>query len=326
MLRFDWALGVALGALVVGCAASHSRDGDPLAFWDRMTELGCPQITRCATGADGNAWFDAAPDIACRDLWRSPREAPFDPSRVRFDPTLVDACLEVTATSCHLYFPVMCPGVITGLQVAGMPCRDDLECVDGTFCSFDADPDACEGRCTARPTSGPCVTGCGACASEPGSPSRCLPRGPRVEVGSGERCDRDDVVAVCPAMHYCVETCRPFPGEGEPCGDYWPICAPGLGCSGGTCRPTSVVAEGEPCDDVLVFCDRYHGVECASGRCAPIRGCDGAFETVDCGPDAKCDDDGVCVPRAPLGAPCRTFADDCAVGARCIDEICVPGC
>ena len=325
MLRFCW-VATGLAIALSGCPASHSPENDPVAFWARVQELSCAQIAPCAAPPRVNAWIAAAPEIDCFDVWSFDPGDTIDPSRVRFDPALAADCLARVATSCDGDLAAMCPGVLTGLSPPGAPCRVDAECVDGAWCSFDDDVEACDGRCTVRPTSGPCVPGCGACTVVPGEDSRCLPRGPLVELASGERCDDPTVRGVCPAMHYCVETCRPFPGEGEPCGDYWPICAPGLGCGGGLCQPTRVVALGEACDEELIFCDRFHGAECADGMCVPMTRCEPAWRDIDCPVGTWCGDAGVCLRRVPLGEPCVMYRDTCSDGGRCIDEVCLAGC
>lgn len=291
MRRFS----VVLLLFVSGCPIAHEPTRLE-AFLTEVDRLVCEQSIRCAAPTSVNVWREAAPELDCHDVLTYLAPTRVDEALVVFDATLADDCLERLASSCASSIAAVCPGVLTGLGTDGARCGSDLECTADRFCAFP--DDACSGTCQPRPTGGPCEAGCVLCDDHGTGDFECVGPVPVVEVGPGEPCATRDRISVCPPMHYCSEICRPFPAEGEACGEVWPVCAPGLGCDAGICRRARVAARGEACDDILGFCDRFHGEECVEGRCTPIAVCSPTWVAIDCDDDEECGFvSGECEPR-----------------------------
>lgn len=84
----------------------------------------------------------------------------------------------------------------------------------------------------------------------------------------------------CPVQEYCLRgsptsldgTCTVKPSAGQPCaadiGDSAVICAPGLRCDGGTCRPLQSLGASCVADAVC------YSENCQGGTCSPENGCD----------------------------------------------------
>lgn len=285
-------------------------------------------------------------------------EAAVSEGRVVYDADAVGACrAAIEANLCNLGY-LFVPSVLSivddclvgeGRQMAGQPCRHDIECEDGTYCDRSA---TCPGICVAFAQQGqPCDDSAGP-ECEPAidisltellSMSaeqiqqlveqtdpialRCIEGTCQTGSASGGPCDSNsDCLADgwCDATNVC-EAAIPYGGS---CAEIGSECASGLFCdqlsgvSAGVCQPLSAL--GGPCtfngdcqgDLVCVQVDyTMYGVCSNLGQATDPCSFDSS-----CEPGLACDNN-VCVALPTAGAPCL-FGTDCAVGFTCVSGTC----
>ena len=218
--------------------------------------------------------------------------------RVRLDDAAVEACAAaLAADDCGAVEDLCLPlsRFFVGTLEDGDACGTAFDCQN--VCVF---------------TGGVCGV-CAACASN-------------FQCDDGEVCDAGICRAPLAAGETCVsgadqcgndlvcdgQRCVARHAAGEPCDDG--VCVDGLVCGpAATCAP--------PAEDGVACTIDAH---CASGRCreglcAPLP-TTGACHLDRCGPGARCDDEGQCVPGA-LGDSCRDRRG-CDAAHTCTDGLC----
>jgi hypothetical protein len=299
MRRSHDSLAVALAlALALACGPRH----DPAPSHDVPTAAAF-----CAAVMSGEAeligrCFDATPEyvaamkalpfVDCAEL------VPFVAAgRIAYDPQRGATCAAFfSGQSCAEAVwdgeggGLDCARVFRGTVAPGSACAVWDECADG-YCDTTA---ACQGTCVAYRAAGETCAPTDLCAP-------------------GLACDSDGT-GTCVAPSY--------PGLGEPCGRFWPGCAPGLFCDGGTCA--AQVASGSCLAGDLVCaagttCVRDSYLNPTRAECVPFatvgEAC-GAWTGV-CSFGAWCDaSSGTCAAAPPLGGSCGG-AVTCLPGAFC---------
>jgi hypothetical protein len=118
-----------------------------------------------------------------------------------------------------------CSGVMAGKQGSGMPCDNDLECLDGLSCVGETTSQA--GVCKPPGAMG-AACGAGNCAVD------CVS-----EWGFGSH-------PACGSGLYCADTCQPQIPAGQSCSDTPGACANGLVCAGSKCS-AAYAGDGGAC-------------------------------------------------------------------------------
>jgi hypothetical protein len=285
----------------------------------------CDQMMTCygelaeAVGvsvADCDTLLTATLEDGAFPVWEAAAEA----GTIDYDPSRVQACLDVLAGSyCDVAInriPDACYDVFNGQVEDGGACHANVECGSEAYCRS---TDSCPGICVARVAAG------GDCEDT-------------IECASGLTCQ--DTVCALPA------------GEGDDCGTATvdgPECTAGLVCVRegadipGTCTDIAesmVGTEGQDCSpDTGIYC--VSGLSCAVEQilpptmtCVAPSASGGAcwYGVPDPCPDGEiCDADpfsadaeGTCVPAPGAGAPCvgSWLGGQCDTGLRCVDDVC----
>ena len=149
--------------------------------------------------------------------------------------------------------PPECVGVVVGKQVAGQPCRQPFECVNGASCVGYSD--AAQGTCAVPTLGQACGTGSGT--------STTFHFGHHPECAKGSYCGSDKCEAVLPAGAKCFSD--------DACADglfcVAGTCAASKGAAGGACYGTAQCQTGLYCAAKICATRKKTGEACAAGEC-----------------------------------------------------------
>ncbi len=330
--------------LIAACSGkTTSRTSVPL---DELCDLFvvdlCITLTECA-GLDYADLDHCVADRECAGM--QDLESEVAAGWLTYDPGVVAACHnEFIADPCNfgffIFFPsihdilLTCEEQLIGNQGVGDPCLNQLDCIDGVYCSvMDW---TCPGTCEIWLTEGEaCESGDGLLCDPDlfcTFSNVCAVRRP-----PGVQDDPCDSLERCDDGFYCdlaTVTCQAQGGVGDTCRSLDSECTGDLWCQyesfpDGTCEPES--ADGGPCrlnghcQEGLVCIWGTHFGTC--GARSPEGGsCDG---NSDCADGLHCDHtnfpDSECAPRLGIGEEC-IFDPDCSEDLSCEDDLCKRSC